>query len=176
MAIAVSVSEPMLLAGGGGGGHAPGPVFLALCLIPLVGVFGALGTLAWIRRHREAPLRSELQARPVTFRSRVRVNAELFGMMASLHGNLHLNVHGDAFEIVDNMPVSKFVFGMDYCYRAQFTNVQVIRLGRSECIEITGYPGSTAVRVRVWGCDANRQVWDALVAAGAQPVGQPPQS
>src|ERR1700683_4636681 len=101
-AAAVSVNGQMWLAGSPA--PTPGPLFFALCLVPLVVVFGAVGTLAWVRRHREAPLRKEIRAQPLTFRSPVRVSAELFGMMAGARGNLYLNVHGDAFEIVDTMP------------------------------------------------------------------------
>ena len=170
---AVSVNGQMWLAGSPG--SAPGPLFFALCLIPLVVVFGAVGTLASVRRRREAPLRKEIQAQPLTFRSPVRVSAELFGMMAGARGNLYLNVHGDAFEIVDTMPVARFVFGMDYCYRAQDTSIQVIQSGPFECIEITGHPAGSAVRAQIRRRGMNRQFWDALVAIGVHPVGQPPQ-
>lgn len=172
-AAAVSVSGQMWLADSPR--PAPGPLFLALCLIPLAVGFGALATLAWVRRHREEPLRREIRAQPLTFRSPVRVNADLFGMMAGMNGNPYLNVHGDGFEIAGTMPLSRLVFGMDYCYRAQDTIIQVIESGPFECIEITGHPTGSAVRTRVRHRSMNRQLWDSLVAVGAHPVGQPPQ-
>lgn len=151
-----------------------GPLFWALCVIPLAGMFGALATLAWVRRRREEALRRTIQAQPLTFRSPVKVNAEIFGMMAAMNGRTYLNVHGNAFEIAGTVPLSRLVFGMDYCYRAQDTSIQVIASGPVECIEITGHPAGSAVRTRIRHRSMNRQCWDALVAIGAHPVGQPP--
>ena len=159
----------------GNPGPPPSPLAVALLLIVLAGAFGTIGTLAWIRRRREAPLRREIQAQPLTFRSPVRVRADFFGTMASLRGMLHLNVYSNGFEILDALPPVRFVFGFDYCYRARDTSIEVIRGALTEWIEITGHPAGSAVQAQIRSRGMNRQLWDVLVAAGARPVGQPPQ-
>jgi hypothetical protein len=45
---------------------------------------------------------------------------------------------------------------------------------RRDWIEICGLPGSGAIRIRIRRKNMNRQLWDVLVCAGAQPIGSPP--
>jgi hypothetical protein len=137
--------------------------------------FGASAFIAWSRRRREEPLRKEMQARPVTFRARVDVKAANFGTtMLSQHGPLYLEVHGDAFQVSHPFPLARFVFGQDYCYRAQNATVEMVPGLLHDWIEISAQPASSAARIQIGRRMMNRQLWDVLVSAGAHPIGSPP--
>ena len=133
-------------------------------------------TVTWLwmrsvlsRRRREQPLRKEMQARAVmgmmTFRAGV--NTEDRGM-------LRLTVRGDLFEVSHPFPLARFLFGQDYCYRAEDTTVEVVPGLWHDWIEISGQPGMRAARIQIGRRKMNRQIWDALVRSGAHPIGPPP--
>jgi hypothetical protein len=126
------------------------------------------------RLHQEEPLRTEMQARPLTFRSWVNVKEGAVDPMISQRGPLYLEVRGDAFEVSHSLPAFRSLNGQDYCYLAQDTTVEMVRGVLHDWIEICGLPGSGAARIRIGRRKMNRQLWDALVSAGAQPIGSPP--
>jgi hypothetical protein len=151
----------------------PSPVLVVLIPTVLALGFGALAAVAWARRHHEAPLRTEIQARPVvTFSASVRAQADTFGMMLAAKGWLNLTVRGDVFEVSHPLPLARFLFGQDYCYRAEDTTVEVSPGLSHDWIEINGQPGSA--RILIGRRTMNSQIWDALVRAGAHPIGPPP--
>jgi hypothetical protein len=124
----------------------------------------------WSRRRREEPLRKEMQARAVmmvmTFQARV---------VTEDRGGLRLTVRGDLFEVSYPFPLARFLFGQDYCYRAEDTTVELVPGLWHDWIEIGGQPGTGLSPMRIGRRKMTRQIWDALVRAGAQPIGPPPQ-
>ena len=124
----------------------------------------------WSRRRREEPLRKEMQARAVmtvmTFQARV---------VTEDRGGLRLTVRGDLFEVSHPFPLARFLFGQDYCYRAEDTTVELVPGLWYDWIEIGGQPGTGLSPMRIGRRKMTRQIWDALVRAGAQPIGPPPQ-
>jgi hypothetical protein len=123
----------------------------------------------WSRRRREEPLRKEMQARAVmgmmTFQARV---------VTEDRGGLRLTVRGDLFEVSHPFPLARFLFGQDYCYRADDTTVELIPGLWHDWIEIGGQPGTGLSPMRIGRRKMTRQIWNALVRAGAQPIGPPP--
>lgn len=123
----------------------------------------------WSRRRREAPLRKEMQARAVmavmTFQARV---------VTEDRGGLRLTVRGDLFEVSHPFPLARFLFGQDYCYRAEDTTVELVPGLWYDWIEIGGQQGTGLSPMRIGRRKMTRQIWDALVRAGAQPIGPPP--
>jgi hypothetical protein len=158
----------------GNPGPPPSPVSVVLTLTILAAAFAAIAVVAWRRRHHGAPLRQQMRARPVTFRAPVDVKANALGMMVSEHGPLDLIMHGDAIEVSHPFPFARFLFGQEYCYRAEDTTIKVVPGSRHDWIEIQGQPTGTATRIQIRRPDMNRQIWDALVRAGAHPIGPAP--
>jgi hypothetical protein len=154
---------------------APPPAAAVLVLIFLALAFAASANPAWPRQRREEALRKEIQARPVTFRARVDVRAKnLLGTMMSHRGRLDLVVCGEAFEVSHPFPLARFLFGQDYCYRAEDTTIKVVPGPRGhDWIEISG-PIRSAAQIEIGRTNMNRQIWDALVRAGANPIGSSP--
>lgn len=158
----------------GNAGSPPSPASVVLTLGFLAVAFAAIAVVARRRRHHEAPLRQQMRARPVTFRAPVDVKANALGMMVSEHGPLDLIVHGDAIEVSHPFPFARFLFGQEYCYRAEDTTVKVVPGLRHDWIEIESQPTGTAARIQIRRRNMNRQIWDALVRAGAHPIGPAP--
>jgi hypothetical protein len=148
----------------------PGPPISGASAAVLVGaivlIIAVSASVAWSRRRREEPLRNEMQARAVTFRTRVGVNDQ--------RGPLYLTVRGDLFEVSDPIPLARFLFGHDYCYRAEDTTVEVVSGLWHEWIEIGGRPGTGIAPIQIGQRKMNRQIWDALVHAGVYPIGPAP--
>lgn len=169
----VAASSRAWLAGNPGPAPSPASVVLTLTVLALAFAAVVIGTLP--RRRREAPLRKELRARPVvTFRARVDVKANVLGMMLSARGPLYLIVRSDAVEVSHPFPLARFLFGQEYCYRAEDTTVEVVTGLRHDWIEIDGQPAGTAARIWIGRRSMNRQIWDELVRAGAHPIGSAP--
>jgi hypothetical protein len=150
------------------------PVVWWLVVTVLALAFGTSALVASARRRREEPLRNEIQGQPVTFRSAVDVKANVLGTMTAQRGPLYLVVHGDVFQVSHPFPVARFLFGQDYCYRAQDSTVEMIPGALHDWIEISGQPAESAARIWIGRRKLNRQLWDVLVSAGAHPIGSPP--
>jgi hypothetical protein len=141
----------------------------------LVLTLAAIAVGAWPRRRAEAPLREQMRARPmVHFRARVHVRVSVLGLWVNANGALNLIVRGDAFEVSNSSPLARILFGQEYCYRAGDTTIEVIPGLLHEWIEIRGRSAGPAARIQVWRRKLNRQIWDALVRAGAHPAGAGP--
>ena len=147
---------------------------IAACCTGAALIFAVFAVSALPRRRREEPLRKEMHARPVTFRTRVDVTAAVLGIMAASHGRLQLTVRGDAFEVSHPLALARFLFGQEFCYRAGDTIVRVVSGLLRDCIEIQGQPNTLAARIRISRKNMNRQIWDALITAGAHPIGLSP--
>ena len=89
-------------------------------------------------------------------------------MMVSAGGPFTLIVSGDAFEVSHPFLPARFLFGQEYFYRADDTTVEAVPGLLHDWIEIDG---EQAVRIRIGHRKLNRQIWDALVRAGAHPYG-----
>jgi hypothetical protein len=94
--------------------------------------------------------------------------------MTSQHGPLYLTVRGDAFEVSHPFPLARFLFGQDYCYRAEDTTIEVVPGLWHDWIEVGGQPGARTAHIMIGCRNMNRQIWDALVRSGAHPVGSSP--
>ena len=133
-----------------------------------VGLLVLVAVAQWWRRHND-PLRPELLARPVTFKAAVFVRRRPAVRRWGEHVYSHdLIVRGDLFEV-------SYV----NCYRAEEVTVEYVITGLlNDWIEIAGPSGLIAIRWkrRIWSRrgDMDRQIWDALVSAGARPIGWPP--
>lgn len=90
-------------------------------------------------------------------------------------GGLRLTVRGDLFEVSHPFPLARFLVGQDYCYRAEDTTVELVPGLWYDWIEIGGQPGTGLSPMRIGRRKMTRQIWDALVNAGAQPIGPSPQ-
>jgi hypothetical protein len=168
----ISASSRAWLAGNPGPPPSPASVVLSVAIPVLALAVLAVG--ARPRQHREAPLRKQMRAWPQTFQAGVDVRASFLGMMLPAQGRLRLVVRGDAFEVAHYFPLSRFVFGQRYCYRAEDTTIKVVAGLRHDWIEVDGQPSGTAVRIWIRRRDMNRPIWDALTGAGAQPIGPAP--
>ena len=158
----------------GNPGPPPSRATVISILTLFVVVFGAfaLGTLP--RRRHEAPLRKELRAAPaVTFRAQVHVKTNFLGTMLAARGTLDLVVSGDVFRVGHGFPLGRWMFGQDYSYRAPEVTIEMLPGLRHDWIEIGG-PPSAGARIQIGSRDRNRQIWNALLWAGARPIGPPP--
>ena len=167
------VSSPQIWLAGNPG-PAPSPAAVIFTVILFVVVFGAfaIGTLP--RRRHEAPLRKELRAAPaVTFRARVQVKSSVVGVRMAARGSLDLIVSGDAFRVFHPFPLGRWMFGQDWSYRATEVTIEMLPGLRHDWIEIDGPPRAGA-RIQIGSRDRNRQIWSALLGAGARPIGPPP--
>lgn len=129
---------------------------------------------AWQRRRAEAPLRTELRARPVAdFSTKVMAKALLFGDLP-MHDFLNLTVSGDTFEISHPNRSARVVFGREYCFRAADTTVETAHSQLQDWIVVQGLPASRHNRVWITKRGQLAPIWDALVHAGAHPASPPP--
>ena len=128
----------------------------------------------WLRLRVETPLRKEIRARPVDFRASVTGKASILGVMLTARGWLDLTVRGDAFEVSHPFVLARLLFAQDYCFRADDTTVEVIPGLLHDWIEVWGQQAGPTARIRIGRRNVNRAVWEALVRAGAHPIGSPP--
>ena len=155
-------------------------VFLA---VVLAGVAVSLGQV-WLRRRREAPLRREMRGQDVTFRVRlpkVKVS-EGYGWprWLSLNSSMALYVRGDSFDISSTIPPIRVVMGMEYYFKASETSIETSREpSRSAALNwiiVTGRQRGEKIKLAITNRNEGRlhDAWNALVAAGAIPIGPPP--
>lgn len=155
-------------------------LLLALAIAVLAVIYGRI----WLRRHRTAPLRHEIRAREITFRSgldRVRVTEPALqllgtGSAESIRSPMELIVRGDAFEISSTSPFGRMVMGMEYYFRARETSVEIRRPiprllrmdGEKEWIVVQGRQAGKEIQLWIMKKNLN-EVWTALVDVGAVP-------
>ena len=87
-------------------------------------------------------------------------------------GGLRLTVRGDLFEVSHPFPLARFLNGLDYCYRAEDTTVELVPALWHDWIEIGGQPGTGLSPMRIGRRKMTRQIWGALVRAARNRSGR----
>jgi hypothetical protein len=155
---------------------------LALCVAAgFVVIYGRI----WFRRRREAPLRREIRARDVTFRTipdRVKVSDPSGrAKWAGVSAPMGLFVRGDAIEISSTFAPLRVVMGLEYYFPASETSIELSRspslIYRGDWIVLTRRQAGQDFQVAITTTNDHTllQAWNALVNAGAIPAGLPPQ-
>jgi hypothetical protein len=134
-----------------------------------------------LKAHRRIePIRREVQGHPVTFRTSVVVAIRTPSGESTLRGSLNLMVRGGFLEISHPLRPVAVLFGQEYYFRATDLRIQTHRDQR-ERIRITDISYGTDSSLSVTAMPRFSQadlggIWQALVNAGAVPVGQAPQA
>ena len=92
-------------------------------------------------------------------------------MMLDARGPLELVVRGDAFEVMHVFPLARFLFRQQWAYGARDTTIEAVPGLLHDWIEVCGQPAGPVIWIGRRRRGLNRQIWDALVLAGAQPIG-----
>jgi hypothetical protein len=133
--------------------------------------FTVLCVMSWRRRRFEAPLRAAARARQAqTFSMSVDAKVSRQGVELPVKGRLQLVVWGDIVEVSHPFPLARFIFGQEYFFLARETTVRLIP-GRQDWILIEGHWRGRTTRVWVARRDMTREIWNALIYAGASPGG-----
>jgi hypothetical protein len=146
----------------------------------VVSMFTIIFGKVWLKRREEAPLRREVRAQGIIFRTRLynvkeKKSQEWF---TAMYREIYLIVRADAFEISCIIPPIRVVLGLEYYFRARETTIEVSRLPgikNRDWIVVTGRQRGKEIRLAIAQTRDLRDAWNALVAAGAVPVGLPPQ-
>jgi len=152
-------------------------------LAAMVAGFSVVLGGVWLQRRREAPLRREIRAQDVTFRTGVAVRRkESYGPggWLDLKSGMALIVRGNAIEISSTAWPFRAVAGEECYFRARETTIQVrrdpSRPFELKWIVVAGRKDGKEVKLAISKRNARQlsQVWSAMVGAGAVPVGPPP--
>jgi hypothetical protein len=151
-------------------------VFVVVVVVMFTVIFGK----EWLKRRQEAPLRREVRAQEIIFRTRLYDVKEKKSQewLTAMYGEIYLIVRAEAFEISCIIPPIRVVLGLEYYFRARETTIEVTRLPgipKREWIVVTGRQLGKEIRLAIAQTRDLRDAWNALVAAGAVPVGLPPQ-
>jgi hypothetical protein len=139
----------------------------------LVVVFSVVFVMSRRRRRFETPLRIAASAREVpTFITSVAARVSWLGQEVSVKGRLQLVIWGDIVEVSQPLPLARFITGQEYFFLARETTVTIIP-GRQDWILIEGHWRGRLTQVWVSDGGMTREIWNALVRAGASP-GEPP--
>ena len=137
--------------------------------------------LVWLQRRREAPLRREVRAQGVTFRTPVQVKEKSGNRWDQVFRmDVDLIVRVDAFEISFDFTPFRVIFGWEYYIKANEVSIKVSRLPSSgihqrEWIIVKWLQSGKETQLAIASKYKFRDAWDALVRAGAVPIGPPPQ-
>jgi hypothetical protein len=160
-----------------------GFVVLAAVVLVLGVAFGWI----WRVQRREGPLRREVRAREISFRSGL-VQVKQIGLPwwidasnddLPLNAPMELIVRGDGFEVSSTTWLARVLLGMEYCFRAREASLEVRHLvpriygmdPGEEWIVVSGRRANgKAIRLGISKKSGLRDVWAALVAAGAVPT------
>jgi hypothetical protein len=147
-------------------------------VVPVL-VFGTGFVLGWLRRHQETPLRREVKAQRVILRTNV--TAKLVSVIAGnlvFRGLTKLTIRPNAFDVSAAFPLARAVFNQEYYFRARETTIEMSPGMRKDWILFTGRrQNGRGVQLLVSTTNYPiREIWDALVGAGAVPIGPPPQA
>jgi hypothetical protein len=97
-------------------------ILLAIVAAGFLIVYGRI----WLGRRRKAPLRREVRAQNVTFRTslnQVKMQ-ETDGRWLALNSVMGLFVRDDAFDISSLVPLFRIVMGMEYYFKARETSTR----------------------------------------------------
>ena len=155
-------------------------VFLAVVLAGVAVSFGQV----WHKRRREAPLRREIRSQGVTFWIRlpqVKVSEDCgWPSWLSLNSSMALSVRRDSFDVSSVTTPIRLVMGMEYCFKASETSIETSREpSRNSALNwivVTGSQRGQEIKLAITHGNEGQlhDAWNALVAAGAIPVGPPP--
>ncbi len=138
----------------------------------------------WVRRRRGTSLRREIRTRDITFRSHLdRVTVMEPGWLqpgsdfgAPISSPVELIVRGDAFEVSSALWLGRVVMGLEYCFRAHETSVELNRVvpriyGRDTPprIVVRGWQAGRKIQLTIRQKNDPLEIWDALTRAGAVP-------
>jgi hypothetical protein len=139
----------------------------------------------WLRRRRGTPLRREIRARDITFRShldRVIVTEPGWLQPGSDFGTpifspVELIVRGDAFEVCSTLALGRVVMGLEYLFRAGETSVELNRVvpriyGMDDTpprVVVRGWQSGRKIQLTISQKNDPLEIWNALTAAGAVP-------
>ena len=153
-------------------------LYVAIAVFAVVAVIYLVPEVRLFRRN--APMRREMKAQPVTFRTELRwvkIPARPWWMYGAEDGirNMELIVRGDMFQVGNTL--SAAVMGVAYYFRAWETTIEVSRDplgiygidGKREWIVVTGTQDGRACRLEMTKKYFLDDVWNALVRAGAAP-------
>ena len=138
----------------------------------------------WLRRRRGAPLRREIRARDVTFRSHLdRVIVTESGWLQPgsdfgipIFSPVELIVRGDAFEVCSALALGRVVTGLEYLFRAGETAVELNRVvpriyGRDTPprVVVRGWRAGRKIQLTIRQKNDPLEIWHALTEAGVVP-------
>ena len=90
-------------------------------------------------------------------------------------GWLRLTVRGDLFEVSHPFPLARFLNGLDYCYRAEDTTVELVPGSWHDWIEIGAAAGNRVVPHADRAQEDDPPDLGRASRAGAQPIEPPSQ-
>jgi hypothetical protein len=158
----------------------PQDVLVAVVVAGLSFIYGRF----WLRRRRGTPLRREIRARDITFRSHLdRVTVTEPGWLqpgsdfgTPIFSPVELIVRGDAFEVCSALALGRVVMGLEYLFRAAETSVELNRLipriyGRDTPprIIVRGWQADRKIQLTITQKNDPLEIWNALTGAGAVP-------
>jgi hypothetical protein len=141
----------------------------------LAAILVAGGTYVSLKRRREAPLRRQVKAQRITFMATVEVKHRASLGMTASGDKLQLFVREDAVQISHPIPPLGFLLAQEWYFQARDITIEVSKnRWNREWIVIEGRSAGRDVWLSMTNRKQLRSIWDALVAAGAQPRGLPP--
>lgn len=155
---------------------------LVLAVVVAVGVAVSFGRI-WLRRHKDAPLRREVRAQDVIFRTELEYvkmtpNREWWTGTSSW---MELVVRVDAFEVSCPLRPVRVVLGLEYYFKARETTIRVTKapsgILKRDWIVVTGQRLGQEIQLAIAQSTYRGGIpdaWNALVRAGSVPVGPPP--
>lgn len=136
----------------------------------------------WLRRRREAPLRWAIRSQKVTFwisLNQVKEESPGWPRWLALNSMMALYVRGDSVEISSMVPPIRVLMGMEYYFKARETFVEISKepsmFSALNWIVITGSRRGREIKVAIMKRNEIQffDAWNALVVAGAVPIGPP---
>jgi hypothetical protein len=151
--------------------------------VVLAGFVIGLGQV-WLKRRREALLRREIRSQPVRFwtvLTEVKVREGLgWPEWLPLRSSMALYVRDDSFDISSTILPIRVVMGMEYYFKSSETPIETSRdPSRSSTLNwivVTGRHRGREIKVAITNRNEGRlhDAWNALVVAGATPIGPSP--
>ncbi len=151
----------------------------ALLVCGVVGLTIIYGRIV-LRRRREAPLRREIRAQSITFRTELGHVKTMTsrGWWTGPYGLIELIVRTDGFEVSSAIPPVRVALGLEYYFRACDTTIEVSQLPsgvyKRDWIVIKGQQLDKEVQLAIAQKSSLHEAWNALARAGAVPIGPPP--
>jgi hypothetical protein len=153
--------------------------------VPLIGggcVLVAVIVCAAVTYHgyrSRGTVRAAARAQPVTFTAPVKIILKS-GSGRGIYGPgvdvANLTVCGDVIEISNPARLGRLLAGREFFLDPRSMTLRVERAyGRRERIIIVGVSEGRYVEMTMTSVPGLRPIWEALVAAGAEPAGGPPQ-